>query len=94
MQDAAPIPADAAASGDAAGTPSDTSAAELAVDGMHCASCAALVEEVLTEHDGVTTATVDLDAARASVRYDPARIDVAGLVALVAEAGYAATPTG
>jgi copper chaperone CopZ len=93
VQDGAPIPADAATNA-GAGTPPVTGAAELAVDGMHCASCAALVEEVLTEHDGVTSATVDLDAARASVRYDPARVDVAGLVALVADAGYAATPTG
>ena len=71
-----------------------TATIELAVEGMHCGSCVALIQETLEEQAGVTSATVDLDAARAVVGYDPARIDVAGLTAAVVEAGYAATPVG
>ncbi len=67
---------------------------ELVVDGMHCGSCVALIEETLTEQAGVTSATVDLDSARAVVGYDPTRTDVQALTAAVAEAGYAATPVG
>jgi len=67
---------------------------ELAVEGMHCGSCVALIQETLGEQDGVTSATVDLESARAVVGFDPARIDVAALTAVVAEVGYAASPVG
>lgn len=78
-----------------AGGPTEPGAAvELAISGMHCESCVALVEEVLTEQDGVRSATVDLEAARAVVRFDPRRIGVDELRAAVAEAGYAAAVAG
>jgi Cu+-exporting ATPase len=67
---------------------------ELLVEGMHCGSCVALVEETLQEQAGVRSATVDLDSARAVVGFDPTLIDVDALTAAVAEAGYAATPAG
>jgi Cu+-exporting ATPase len=66
----------------------------LQVEGMHCGSCVALIEETLAEQSGVTSAAVDLDAARAVVGFDPSQIDVDALTAAVAEAGYAATPVG
>ena len=74
--------------------PSSTASAsvEILIEGMHCGSCVALVEETLTEHDGVTEASVDLDSGLASVSYDPAAVEVATLTAAIQEAGYAATP--
>ena len=48
----------------------------------------------VADQAGVTTASVDLDAARAVVEYDPARLDVGGIQAAIADAGYAATPVG
>ena len=66
----------------------------LSVEGMHCGSCSALIEETLADQAGVTTASGDLDAARAVVEYDPARLDVGGIQAAIADAGYAATPVG
>jgi copper chaperone CopZ len=71
-----------------------TASVELLVEGMHCGSCVAVVEETLQEQAGVTSATVDLDSARAVVGFDPAQIDVDALTAAVAEAGYVATPAG
>jgi copper chaperone CopZ len=71
-----------------------TTSVELAVEGMHCGSCVALVQEALSEQDGVTSATVDLESARAVVGFDPDRIDVGALTAAVTEVGYAATPVG
>jgi copper chaperone CopZ len=82
-------PPDAPSSADAG-----TAVVHLLVEGMHCGSCSALIEETLAEQAGVTTASVDLDAARAVVEYDPSRLDVDGIRAAVAEAGYAATPVG
>ena len=67
---------------------------EFLVEGMHCGSCVALIEETLQEQAGVSSATVDLDSARAVVGFDPSQIDVDALTAAVAEAGYAATLAG
>ena len=67
---------------------------ELVVTGMHCGSCSALIEESLAERAGVVRASVDLEAERAVVDYEPATVDVSALCAAVEEAGYGATPLG
>jgi len=68
--------------------------ARLDVTGMHCSSCASLIEETLSERPGVRSASVDLDSARATVDYDPARVGLDDLRAAIEEAGYSATPVG
>ncbi|HEY7332616.1 MAG TPA: heavy metal translocating P-type ATPase [Candidatus Limnocylindria bacterium] len=60
----------------------------LPVEGMTCASCVNRVERFLNRADGVASASVNLATERASVRFDPARIDRAGLVAAIEAAGY------
>jgi len=60
----------------------------LPVTGMTCASCVNRVERFLTRADGVASATVNLATERATVQYDPARIDRGGLVAAIEAAGY------
>jgi copper ion binding protein len=69
-----------------------TSVARLAVEGMHCGSCVALIEETLGEQDGVTSASVDLESARAVVEYDPSQLDLDEIRAAIADAGYTTTP--
>ena len=75
----------------------DQATAEFEVTGMHCGSCVALITETLLERHGGTSATVDLDAARAGVGYDPVTglgsLDVANgaLVAGDAQDGAAGT---
>jgi copper chaperone CopZ len=66
---------------------------DLAIAGMHCSSCAALIEESLGV-DGVTEASVDLEGARARVTFDPAVVSPDALCALVADAGYEAEVVG
>jgi copper chaperone CopZ len=68
--------------------------AALAVTGMHCSSCSALIEETLVGSSAVESATVDLEGARAEVIYDPAALRLDELCAVVASLGYAASPTG
>ncbi len=68
--------------------------AELRVEGMHCGSCVALVEESLVELSGVASATVDLESARAVVEYDPSRVDPEQLRAAIVEVGYTAAMVG
>ena len=73
--------------------------AVLAVEGMHCRSCIALIEETLVEDLGIARAEVDLESGRAVVHYDPTEYLVTDLCDAVAAAGYTAmpvdsTPTG
>jgi Cu+-exporting ATPase len=72
-------------------TRADVTTARLSITGMHCGSCSALIEETLTEQPGVVEASVDLDAARAVVRFDPAQLGTADLCGLVDGVGYEAT---
>ena len=65
---------------------------ELVVEGMHCGSCVALIQESLAEQAGVSEARVDLDSGRAVVHYDPDQLGPDDLSATVAEAGYSAIP--
>ena len=68
-----------------------TEKVELAVSGMHCASCVALIEEILTEQPGVGSATVDLESATAVVSFDSAQVGIDQLRSAVSEAGYTAS---
>ena len=64
----------------------------LPVEGMSCATCVNRIERFLRRADGVETATVNLATERAAVRYDPARIDRAGIVGAIEAAGYDVRP--
>jgi copper chaperone CopZ len=68
--------------------------AHLSIEGMHCGSCVALIEETLLEQNGVASATVDLESARAVVDYRPANLGVDALTAAIADVGYTATLAG
>ena len=58
------------------------------VTGLHCANCVARLEKTLQEQHGVGTAIVNLVAATAFVRFDPALIDKGAIFRIVVEAGY------
>jgi Cu+-exporting ATPase len=62
----------------------------LEVDGMHCSSCVAHVEDALHAVDGVDSAAVNLADSTADVRGNG--IDEETLVAAVRGAGYEASP--
>ena len=59
---------------------------ELAVEGMHCASCVARIEDALLEVDGVSEASVNLANGRATVRGHD--LDQAALGGAIERAGY------
>lgn len=60
----------------------------LPILGMTCANCVAAVEKSLDRLDGVSSAQVNLSNERASVAYNPSRVDLQGLVRQVKEAGF------
>ena len=63
--------------------------AELAIEGMSCASCVARVERALAALPGVETVAVNLASQRARIE-GSARLDSSRLVAAVATAGFGA----
>lgn len=61
---------------------------ELNIGGMTCGGCVKSVTKVLSETDGVASAQVDLDSAKASVQFNPDKTNVATLISAVEEAGF------
>ena len=64
--------------------------ADLPILGMHCASCAMQIEKALGKTPGVEQAGVNYATARATVHYDPQRVDTSRLREVVKETGYEA----
>jgi len=62
--------------------------------GMHCPSCAMLVEMNLTRVAGVQKAKVDYAHEKAEVTFDDAVADERALVAAVDDAGYEGSVAG
>jgi len=62
--------------------------AEIPIQGMTCASCAARVERALRSLPGVLEATVNLATEKATVRFLPETISLARIQAAIREAGY------
>jgi P-type Cu+ transporter len=60
------------------------------IEGMTCASCVNRITRFLSKVEGVDEAHVNLASESATVRYDPAALTVADLVAAVDAAGYVA----
>ncbi|MBR0564676.1 heavy-metal-associated domain-containing protein [Azoarcus sp. L1K30] len=58
------------------------------VEGMSCGGCVRNVTGVLKALAGVDAADVSLEEASATVRFDPARVDVAALRQAVENAGF------
>lgn len=60
----------------------------LSVDGLRCASCVWVTENVLQRTDGVAEATVSYATGRATLRWDPERIGVGEIAGQIAALGY------
>jgi Cu+-exporting ATPase len=69
-------------------TPAPLTELTLPVTGMTCASCVTRIERYLNRSEGVADAVVNLATERATVQYDPRRIDRAGIVGAIEAAGY------
>lgn len=64
--------------------------ATLKVTGMSCNHCVHAVTQALKNTEGVSAATVDLKAGRATVEYDEGKTDPRQLAGVVTEEGYTA----
>lgn len=62
----------------------------LSLFGMHCSSCANIIERSLKKVPGVKQASVNFAAEKASIIYDEAQVKPQALIEAVARAGYKA----
>ena len=64
---------------------------DLPVSGMSCASCAANIQEGLSGLRGVSSASVNFAAEKATVVYDPTVVSVGDFIKVVSDLGYGVT---
>ena len=73
--------------------PSETSTTvELTVHGMHCGSCALLIDDALADLPGVITSRTSSKKGRSAITHDQ-RATQAQIVATIQDLGYRAEPT-
>src|SRR3989344_2970271 len=60
----------------------------LKVTGMHCASCALLIEKNLKKKPGVINASVNYGTEKATIDYDESKADIRHFVHAIREVGY------
>ena len=65
---------------------------ELIVEGMHCASCAARIERVLSRKPGVQGVDVNYATQHAALRYDPGAFDLEDATTALDRLGYQIKP--
>ena len=62
--------------------------ANIIITGMTCTNCAATIEKGLAETPGVDKANVNFASEKASVEYDPEKVDLKTLHKTISELGY------
>jgi Cu+-exporting ATPase len=62
----------------------------LNISGMHCASCAGNIESALKKVSGIISAQVNFAAEKAYIEFEPERLNVRDLIAVIDKAGYKA----
>jgi len=65
--------------------------ATLSIQGMHCPTCAIIIDSALEALPGVTWVRTDMSRARTHVEFDADAITLAHIAAAIAEVGYAVT---
>ncbi len=67
---------------------SNNTSLKVDITGMHCASCAKIIEKSLSKVDGVVSAEVNYGTETAKVTFDPAKTNLQNLSNTVAPLGY------
>ena len=64
---------------------------ELVISGMHCGSCALLIDDALADLPGVLASTTSIKTRRSTITHDQ-RTTRAEVLAAIEELGYRAEP--
>ena len=62
--------------------------ANIHITGMTCTTCAATIEKSLSETPGVENANVSFASEKASIEYDPSKVDLATIKNTISQLGY------
>lgn len=62
----------------------------LTISGMHCASCAKIIEATLEEKEGVSSISVDYDSKKAFLEFDEKKINLDEIKSEIETLGYSA----
>ncbi len=62
--------------------------ANIHITGMTCTTCAATIEKSLSETPGVEKANVSFASEKASIEYDPSKVDLATIKNTISQLGY------
>lgn len=73
--------------------PDGTLSIRCVITGLRCASCVWVTERVLEQTPGVSHAHVSYATGRASIEWDPARLDLPSIINRITTLGYAVRPT-
>jgi len=65
--------------------------AEFTITGMHCASCASIVDRALNKREGVQ-ANVNFSTSKATIEFDNKKVSVKQLISIIKGKGYGAIP--
>ncbi|HEX9896140.1 MAG TPA: heavy metal translocating P-type ATPase [Dehalococcoidales bacterium] len=60
----------------------------LPITGMTCTNCAATIEKGLAETEGVENASVNFASEKATIEYDPGKVDLTKIKDTISELGY------
>lgn len=63
----------------------------LKVKGMHCASCAAIIENALKKEGGIKSANVNFASEKLYLKFDSVKINIAGIKKILEKLGYNVT---
>lgn len=63
----------------------------LKISGMHCASCAAIIENALKKEAGIKSANVNFASEKLYLEFDSVEISIAGIQKIIEKLGYKAT---
>ena len=61
---------------------------EFQIDGMHCKSCAILIESSLSDENGIKSAKVDFASKKAFLEFDPTIHNIETIKGLIGGLGY------
>ena len=63
----------------------------IAIEGMHCANCSALIQKMVSRMDGVESCEVNLAANNGEVSFDPNVTSMPDVIRTIGDLGYGAT---
>lgn len=63
---------------------------ELHIEGMHCGACAAGIQMLVSQMDGVASVFVDYEGKNGTVEFDPQKTGKDAIIKEIASLGYTA----